>query len=474
MKNRQWIYPIGTLILGISLGTLWSPLTKPLTPEQLAAAQARHATKSGNHSSTSRSYSTSNSSTRSHSHNRQGSSLYKELTMENLLLSFAKMESEKELNLMELTRYGAQLASMSETEVTALLFALQGPFEGEHENMQEIAEPIIYIAFSRLCELNGPEAMRMLQAGELGEDIDKDIAITGMNAWVAADPEGAKHWFEGTMKEADEIALAGGDEDELTGPAALLIESTDITAAYLRGMSTLDPEAVKNDIASFQSEEVRGYIEDEFNAQLIDQAKTKDEILTLLADDSSLHSSSDTQSQLVFKLSAIDTKSAIDWVQSQKASSQRDNMVRIVASSLLQENPAEGAAWYQAQELSGEEPQAERLHIITSSWMRQDLEGAATWLLEQPNNNQRDSSEFVLATESARKGEWEAAFLWSSDISNAQSQQRSLNKILERAWNNRSLTFDPSAITAARDAGYSQAVEAFIQSKTPAKSEDSR
>ena len=51
MKIGQWILPLGTLIFGLALGSLWSPRTKSPSSEELAKAASLHSKKSNNHSS---------------------------------------------------------------------------------------------------------------------------------------------------------------------------------------------------------------------------------------------------------------------------------------------------------------------------------------------------------------------------------------------------------------------------------------
>ncbi|MGJ8724898.1 MAG: hypothetical protein ACSHYB_10110 [Roseibacillus sp.] len=470
MNIGQKVIPVGALLFGLALGTLWSPREKDLTPEQITAALSRQASKSTHSSSRSGLSANNRSSTRSQG-NPRNSSLYQELTVENLISTFKNLQDEEEINPMALARYAAQLTNMGEFEVTALLKELQGPFDEEDGAMQEVAESISIIVFSRLCELNGPEAMRMLHSGELGEDID-DVAILGMNAWVAADPEGARRWFQGAMLEVDKVILAGGEEEDLKGAASLL-EETDIISAYLRGMTALDPDAVKESIASLQSDEIREHMQMELSEQLIEGANSKDQILSLLNDDT-FKDFGHAQIELIAKLTQVDTDAAESWATTQPLSLNRDHMYASIANSLLQENPSEGAAWYQAQELSPDTSEAERLQRITNRWMVRDLEGAATWLLQQPNNPDRDYSESLLATRSAQNDEWEAAFRWNSDITDASTQEESLNRLLRQSWDRRSNSINQEAIQAAHASGHGHAIDAFLQSKDAAATGSSR
>lgn len=468
MKNRSWLLPLGTLTLGLVLGSLWSPRPKPPTPEQIAAATARHSSKSDNSLSRS-SNSSANSSSRSQGSNRYNASFSEELSVENLIRVFSSIDDEDEINPMEFARYAHQISSLNEFEAKALLAELQIPFaEGQEdeEEMAEFAQFVSIVVFSRLCELNGPEAMQMLQDGKLGKDLLDEYSGIGMNAWVAADPEGASHWFNGALSQLDQLAAQGVDLEDTEDPTAALIIEGEVFDSYLRSMAKLDPEGLQNSIDSYQSEEVREEMQAVLAEAIVENASSKNEIMTLLNDDT-FDQYAHGKVDLIHKLSESEPLEAARYVESQAPSATRDAMLLSVASSLLQDNPADGAAWYQAQELSSETTETERMQTITSQWMYKDLEGAATWLLEQPNNDSRDNSEALLAHRSAQTGEWEAAFRWSADISDPQAQTRTLDRVLSRSWNRRDNSFDPDAVAAARSAGFGKEVDNYIQSKAP-------
>ena len=471
MNIHKWALLSGALIFGLVFGCLWSPRSRTPSAEELAAANSRQAKKSQQLSS-------ENSSDNPNSTLSKGiprkSLAQRELTIENLILAFSGVETEDEINPMEFARYGGQLAQMNERQVTTLLKELQGPFEEEHEDMAGVAQSFATIVFARLCELNGPDAMRMLASGELDTSNTSEVATLGMNAWVAADPGSARRWFEKAMHETDGIYLSGGEDDDLEG-AALLISKSDITGAYLRGMSTLNPQAVDDLFASVQNEHVRYLLQNRLAGHVVHRAESKNEILSLLHGES-LKDFGPAHVDLIENLVKVDPNEAKTWATAQPLSRDRDDMYSNIATELIKQEPAEGAAWYQAQELSPNTNEGQRLGNITRTWMNQDIEGAATWLLEQPNNAERDMAEAALAFHTVRTGDWESVFQWNADISTTTARQNNLNRILRQTWDPRKRAFKSGALEAARAAGNNEAIDAFVRSKgiSAASSNESR
>lgn len=457
MKISGIALPAGTLLLGLLSGSIWSPRAKEPTAEQIAqAASQLHSSKSNNHPSDSSSLTQTNSSKSGSRRQRNGISSI-ELTPENLIGIFAGIDDESEINPMEFARYAAQISNLNELESIALLKSLQGPFDEDDYETGETAGIVSVIVFSRLCEVNGPEAMRMLDSGELGEELVEEMSGIGMNSWVAADPDGASRWINETMGKIDELALSGADLDELEELNSL---SEELMASYVHGMSAIDPEKLKNNIASYQSDEVRDTMQELLTDQLVNKANSKEEITALLEDPTL--DSDYGKTDLVRKLSATDPELAADYAQSQPQGRARDEMLASVAEQLINENPAEGAEWYQQQELSPDSSESKRLQKITSQWMHQDLEEAASWLLEQPNTSERDAAESSLAQQSANSEDWDAAFEWSADISDPEKRKNATNQIIRQAWNSYQNTFNPEAAEAARRAGLENEIRPYL------------
>ena len=85
------------------------------------------------------------------------------------LTHLSRVERVEETNFMELVRQAALVTRMSEREVSSLLIGMRERAE-RGELGRGVLEPVFEaILYSRLAELNGPEAMRRALAGEVGE-----------------------------------------------------------------------------------------------------------------------------------------------------------------------------------------------------------------------------------------------------------------------------------------------------------------
>ena len=468
MKVSQWALPFGTLLLGLVLGGLWNSKSNHPSVDKLAQAHFRHPLKSTPQASGSLS-SSNQYPTQKQAQIREGSD-EQELTSENLLSIFGSFWNQDEMNPMAFSRYSAQLAQMGELQSIDLLKKLQGPINGEDQEKARVASFASQFVFARLCELNGPEAMRMLSSGELGDTLPDEVAGIGMNAWVAADPEGARRWFETAMVEYDDAILAREGGVAPKGTALLILES-DITRAYLRGMAAKNPEAIGKSIASFQRRSIREDLQIELADYLIEKVETKDEVLALLNSEI-FNDYPYAYDGFADKLARMDFDAARRWAETQPVSLKRDLMNFNIAATLSKEDPQRAASWYLAQELSPEsDAKRSRLSNYEDTWAVQDLEGAANWLLEQPNNSPTRSirAEFSPHQHPPAPVDWEAAFRWSSDDSPTiqQTNKPPSIELLRSAWDSRYNTrLNPEAEKAARAAGLGQAVDDYIKSKT--------
>ena len=461
----QKLIPIGTLAIGLLFGSLWSPRAKEPTPEQIAQAASQFRSSKSSRYPAGSGNGSQSSATSSKGSSERDFNTSEEFNLETLVdLMSTLRDNDEHINPMALARYAAQISKLNEIEALALLQELKGPFDESYRpDTAEIAGFASIIVFSRLCELNGPEAMRLLASEELGKGMEDEFSTMGMNAWVAADPEGATAWFNNALMKVDTTLASGGDPEEIEDPDTVFLDSnTAAFESYINGMSLHDPEALKETISNYQSEELRENLMEEYSRQMAENAESKEEVLALLNDES-LPTDSSNKIELIEKLSEYDLPSATSYVEDQPVSISRDNLLATVASEMLRKDPAKGAAWYQAQEISSDAGESLRLQTITGQWMHRDIEGAANWLLEQPNTPQRDTSESYLANQSARNGEWEAAFRWQSDISNPEARQNTRNQLLGQGWDRRNNTFKPEAYQAAQEAGLGEAADAYLE-----------
>ena len=458
MTTNAWLLPGAALLFGLAAGALWSPRPKDPTPKQLAQAITQaQSTKSNNHITHTSSNTQETRSGVRRKRTQAGGSV-EELTAENMVQILSFFNNEKDLNLMELLRYGGLLTDASEPQTLELLQNLKNLQTEDDSSFMEGSLVATGALFTRLCELNGPRAMEMLTSGELGPIDQADFGLLGMNSWLAADPEGAKNWVIGTYKQLDQALINEEDFSEEDNPVLAMVASDDFMEQYLYGMSKIDPEGLQESLTQLGSEELREELLGELATQKADAAESQEEILALLSEEN--HEGGTYKGQLIQKLAESDPAKAKELALSQPPGPERDNLLASLTSDFMREDPAAGAAWYQAQELTDTTEQ-ERLNTITKQWAGRDLEGAAGWLLEQPNTPDRDSSEAALASRSARASEWEAAFRWTSDISDEKHRQKSLDTILSRAWSSHYQTFPPATLQAAKEAGMENALEAY-------------
>ena len=364
---------------------------------------------------------------------------------------------------MQIACFGARLTEMDEAAVTALFKGLQEPLLAKDGSTIELAPFVTKFVFCRLCELNGPGAMRLLHSGLSGSDPMRNFGAVGMTAWIAANPESAQSWFEKTMRDVDEVSTTDKSDDSI-GSSAILIGESDIRGAYLRGMLSLRPEVIEENIASYRSETVRINLQIGLLNELIKKANTAEEIVPLLNKDT-FQDYPTAYQEFADELVRVDFDAARSWAESQPISHKRDLMNFSIGATLAKDDPEKAATWLLAQELSPETNQGSRTSEIINYWPRQELEGAANWLLEQPNDPLRDSSEYQIARRASEVGDWEAAFRWNEDISNESLRERSLNQLFSKALNHNSSEMSPEVEPAARASGQWEEFQAFRKAR---------
>ena len=461
MKVGQWVLLASACLLGLVLGSFFGPRPNTPTSERATKEDSQLAAKSANQRSP-HSFSSSQASAQSEGEARE-SSFPRELTVENVVLTFRDFFYQSDANPMQIARFGARLTEMDEAEVTALLKGLQKPLLAKDGSTIELAPFVTEFVFCRLCELNGPEAMRILHSGLLGSDPMRNFGAVGMTAWIAANPESAQSWFEKTMRDVDEVSTTDKSDDSI-GSSAILIGESDIRGAYLRGMLSLRPEKIEENIASYQSETVRINLQIGLFDELMKKANTAGEIVTLLNKDT-FQDYPTAYQEFADELARVDFDAARSWAESQPISRKRDLMNFSIGATLAKDDPEKAATWLLAQELSPETKQGSRTSAIINYWPRQDLEGAASWLLEQPNDSSRDISEFQIAGRASEVGDWEAAFRWNEDISNESLRKRSLNRLFDKAWNHNSSEISPKVEPAARASGHWEKLKAYLEGR---------
>ena len=361
----------------------------------------------------------------------------------DLIASFEGFQTESQLNPMELIRRMYLLTLLREAEALDVLADITKDKE-EHESIggPEFAAGVM--ALTRLAELNGPEAMRLLHSGELssmGDGAEDLVSVLVMNSWVAADPEGAKRWFEEGMKRLDQ------------GEMKDLMENDDFRQSYYDGMAKHDAEAIMLEIDDDSDPDKR----DEVMVALVRNAKTPDELVGLL---DRCEGASDARTEAVGKLIKSDPAVAAAWVGKQTADDARDHDIAEVASVMMDRDREKGIEWYLAQEMAGNHREGERLSRIVDHLASEDLEKAAEWVASRPDDAARDSAETSMAWQFKRQ-DWDEAMAWLTRVDDATKRQEALESMLRSEWDREAGGLPDHVIKAAEKAGMGDAARNY-------------
>lgn len=369
--------------------------------------------------------------------------------LEELITSISTLEDESQLDVMHLIRQASILTKLNESEAIELLQFIAEPPQNDPFGANGTIRPLFSaIVFARLCELNGPEAMSLASEGL----VDSEFVAMGMNSWVAADPDGARRWFEGLAKEADSTILREGDMAEPTELPELL-ENEELRQAYFNGMAKQNPEGLEERINQFETDKVRDVMLTDLRISLVAQETQPEGLLEIL------HKSTDLDEvrlSAVKKLTELDTEKAANWVESQAPSSARDHEVTLVARELMEENADAGITWYLSQNMHGSDRNDDRMSRIVQQLARQDVSEASQWVESQPDNASRDHAEMSLASTFANQKEWNASMTWLASVTNQEKQAASLDQVLQRGWDKKEGQLKPEVLTAAQAAGFGE------------------
>ena len=457
---------VAGLVMGLALGVAWSPREAGVEAGQDAGRQAggggggqsiRMGGGGGVPGKTRRER--SSRTERSGGGVRTG-----ELSAEALMEVMGGIRDETDLNLMELARMAGMITRLSEMETLGLLIELtvEDGTSDEDRDMKEIRGMLAGIVFTRLCELNGPEAMRMAADEELGEQLGKnmdDVLAIGMNSWVAADPDGARQWMDVLLGQADQLAIDGGGEEDLEGMMALL-KDEDLLVSYMRGMARHDAEGLAESVGKLRHEEVRKGVEAKV-FEAVAATETSAEGLVKLLEQYDDAPSFDGRMEAIERLSKLDNARAAEWVEARPVSVERDNLITRVGLDMLEEDPAAAAEWYMAQEMKAEHRDADRMQRIAWRWGKQDYEATAEWLVGQPDNSARDASESSMAQLAADRKDWGTSLGWIGGIADEEIRSTALNQVLRRGWNSSERVMNAELLEAAALAGVGDAAREY-------------
>lgn len=361
--------------------------------------------------------------------------------VQDLIASFEGLRSEAQLNPMEMIRRIYLLTQLREGEVLEVLADLSKA--DDRIGNAQFGMIARLIALTRLAELNGPEAMRLIHSGSdsIWEGSEGEVGVLVMNSWVAADPEGAKRWFEDGMKRLDQEEMKD------------LMENDDFRQSYYDGMAKHDAEVLARELDDESDPDKR----DEVMVALVRNAKSSDELAGLL---DRCTGASDARTEAVEKLIKSDPAAAAAWVEKQAADDARDRDITEVASVMMDRDSERGIEWYLAQEMADNHREGDRLSRIVDHLASEDLEKAAEWVESRPDDAARDSAETSMAWQ-AKRQDWDEAMEWLTRVDDATKRHEALQSMFRSEWNREEGGLPDHVIEAAEKAGMGDAARNY-------------
>lgn len=359
----------------------------------------------------------------------------------DLIASLEGLRFESQFNPMEMIRRIHLLTQLGEGEVLDVLADLSKAEDGTGDEQFRMIAGLIVL--TRLAELNGPAAIRHIQSGSdsMWEGMGGEAGVMVMNSWVAADPDGARRWFEDGMKQLDQ------------GEMKDLMENDEFRQAYYDGMAKHDAEALSREVDEESDPDKR----DDVLVALVRNAKAPAELVGLL---DRCAGASDARSEAIEKLSKADPLAAAAWVERQDADEARDGDVATVASVMMERDSEGGIQWYLAQELSDGQLAGFRLSRIVDHLAAEDLEKAAEWVESRPDDAARDAAEISMAAHCMRQ-DADMGMGWLARVGDSANRDSALRDILRSEWDYRAGRLRDGLIEAAERAGLGEAARNF-------------
>jgi hypothetical protein len=383
-----------------------------------------------------------------------------QIDLKNILTWFSNFDDEAQMDPMFLIRQASQLTMLNQREAVDLLKLLVQPDPDDPEgNFEESRQAVTAILFARLCELNGPEAMRLVANDPAFEDFQEEFLAMGMNSWVAANPEGARSWFEGLVGEGEAMMLKSPAGDfEPTGLLKLLDEHQELGQAYIYSMTKTSPEVLEKWIEGIKSEEIRDSMREELMSAFVQGESESNGLIDLLNKSTDYNS---VRISAIEKLTKINLTQAKEWLEKQPAGSTRDYEISTVANELIKKDSKAGIEWYMKQELQAPDQIANRLTTITNELSNEDPDIAAEWIQKQPDNAIRDKAEIAMANVTASHDNWSQSMSWIAGVENEEAQLDALDDILGTGWDRETKQLRPEVLAAAKAAGFEERAAAF-------------
>ena len=372
--------------------------------------------------------------------------------MEDLLNFLKEMSQKKQSgdpNFLELVRYGAMIGELDVDGVQNLITQLDTMVASDPQ-FEDLAEFAATMAFMRWCEVDGPGALAELLVSEspLMREESDDFAKAGIEAWTAADPEGARAWIEKEVRKLDQMLQAGEKPNELE----TVLDQGELYKVFLeeyveaRGQDALDV------FANVQNEEVKSKLRDHVIESLAEREDSVAELQTLLAqtEPGELNSRREVMRKLAVKANA----ESRSWVEQQAPTKERDHLVTLIAGEYLKTDPAAAAAWYLQQELVGETRDQDRYSRIFGVWRQKNLLEANAWLRSQPDTQSRDVAESLAANSAVGQKDYLGAVAWVSGIQRDGLRRQAFENIIKNAQRQEDGVLPEGMLAAAKEAGF--------------------
>ncbi|MGJ8695953.1 MAG: hypothetical protein ACSHYF_06525 [Verrucomicrobiaceae bacterium] len=378
------------------------------------------------------------------------------LEVKDELIAFLKGLSRKSIgdadfNYLSSIRMAAEVASMDEAELLSLVEVLG---QVEDPKLKELGEIVQALAYLRWFEVNGTAAMEFFldPKNELPKGVDRDSFVgNGMLAWTEYDPEGARRWMEGQIREIDRRAAAGEDEEAL-GKEFEALATGNIHEVFLSAYTQAKGEKAREIYEGLEHPEIAEDMRSDVIEAMAREEESVEKLKALLLE--TRGGDFGAQLTIVEKLSKSARDDARRWVEQQPSSVERDHLVTQVAGEWLKEDPAAAADWYLRQELVEENREQDRLSRIFGAWRGKDLEGAYGWLESQPDTEARDQAESLAANSALGQKDYAQAVEWVGGIQNEAMREQAFGRILKNSRDRKTGELPAGLVEAATAAGF--------------------
>lgn len=375
-----------------------------------------------------------------------------EIGIDNLLDYLKEMSQKRnsgDPNFLELVRHGAMIGELDANGVQNLIAQLDA-MVAEDSQFEDLAEFAAGIAFMRWCEVDGPAALAELvvtKSNLMKKEAD-DFAKVGIQAWTAADPEGARVWVEKEVRELDQLLQDGKKPTELES----VLDQEELYKIFLEEYVEVRGQDALEIFQDVQNEEIKSKLRDNVIESLAEREDSVAELQNLLSQTEPGELNS--RREVIRKLAVKANTESRFWVEQQVPTKERDHLVTLVAEEYLKSDLPAAADWYLKQELVGETRHQDRYSRIFGVWRQKDLAAAYSWLMLQPDTPSRDTAESLAANSAVGQKDYLSAVEWVSGIQNEGLKQQAFDRIIKNAKRQEEGGLPEGMLEAAKEAGF--------------------